>query len=260
MNKTLWSAFTRLCGLIIFTLFVIPSGAQRLEGEKKPPMYVYTVNWQVPRANRADKEKANSADKAILEKALADGTIVGYGDDENLVRQRDDFTHDNWWAAMSMAGLIKVLDQFHASPNATSPALASATESSDLIFVSRYYNWHPGPYKSAYVHVSSYKMKAGAPDDAIDMLSQTVIVPLLEKLLADSTILEYEIDTLAIHTEAPGSFWVDYIAPKPDGLDKVQAAISDTLKAHPLSGSAFDSVTDSSSHRDELLRGNGSYK
>jgi hypothetical protein len=94
-------------------------------------------------------------------------------------------------------------------------------------------------------------MKAGAPDDAIDMLSQNVIVPLLEKLLADGTILEYEIDTLAIHTEAPGSFWVDYTAPKPDGLDKVQAAISDTLKAHPLSGSAFDSVTDSSGHRDE---------
>jgi hypothetical protein len=154
-----------------------------------------------------------------------------------------------------MAGLIKVLDQFHASPNATSPALASAAESSDLIFVSRYYNWHPGPYKSAYVHVSFYRMKADAPDDAIDMLSQNISVPLLEKLLADGTILEYEIDTLAIHTEAPGSFWVDSIAPKPKGPDKVQAAISDTLKAHPLSGSAFDSVTDSSSHRDELLRG-----
>jgi hypothetical protein len=86
MNKRLWSAFTRLYGLIIFTLFVIPSGAQMSEADKKPPMFVYTANWLVPRTNWADKEKANSADKAILEKALADGTIVGYGNDENLVR------------------------------------------------------------------------------------------------------------------------------------------------------------------------------
>jgi hypothetical protein len=88
-------------------------------------------------------------------------------------------------------------------------------------------------------------MKADAPDDAIDTLSQNILVPLLEKLLADGTILEYDISTLAIHTEAPGSFWIDYITPKPEGLDKVQAAISETLKAHLLSGSALDSVTDS---------------
>jgi hypothetical protein len=223
-------------------------------------MYSYIANWQIPRANWADMDKANSADKAILDKALADGTIVGYGNDENLVHQPDGETHDNWWSAMSMAGLIKVLDQFYASPNSTSPALAGATKHWDLIFVSRYYNWHAGPYRSAYLHVSAYKMKVDAPDDAIDTLSQNMIVPLLEKLLADGTILEYEIDTLAIHTEAPGAFWISYIAPKPEGLDKVQAAISDTLKAHPLSGPAFGSMTDSSGHRDELLRGDGTYK
>jgi hypothetical protein len=94
MNKRLWSAFTTLFGLIILTLFVIPSGAQKSDTYKKPLMYVYTANWLVPRAHWADKEKANAADKAILEKALADGTIVGYGDDENLLHQRDDFTHD----------------------------------------------------------------------------------------------------------------------------------------------------------------------
>lgn len=260
MNKRLWSVLAGLCGLMMSTLCAIPSSAQMSETNKKPPMYSYVADWQIPRANWADMEKANSANKAILDKALADGTIVGYGDDENLVHQPDGETHDGWWSAMSMAGLIKVLDQFYASPNATSPALASATKHWDTIFVSRYYNWHPGPYKSAYVHVSAYKMKADAPDDAIDTLSQNMVVPLLEKLLADGTILEYEIDTLAIHTEAPGTFWIVYLAPQPEGLDKVQAAILETLKAHPLSGPAFGSMTDSSGHRDELLRGDGTYK
>jgi hypothetical protein len=36
-------------------------------------------------------------------KALADGTIVGYGNDEDLVHQAYGETHDNWWSAMSMA-------------------------------------------------------------------------------------------------------------------------------------------------------------
>jgi len=138
MNKRLWSVFAGLCGLMMLTLCAIPSGAQMSEANKKPPMYSYIANWQIPRANWADMEKANSADRAILEKALADGTIVGYGDDENLVHQPDGETHDNWWSAMSMAGLIKVLDQFYASPNSTSPALASATKHWDLIFVSQY--------------------------------------------------------------------------------------------------------------------------
>ena len=86
-----------------------------------------------------------------------------------------------------MAGLIKVLDQFYASGGTTSPALASATKHWDLVFVSKYYNWKPGAYKNAYVHVSSYKLKPDAPDDAVDMLSKQLVVPMLEKLLADGS-------------------------------------------------------------------------
>jgi hypothetical protein len=203
---------------------------------------------------------ANAADKEILEKALADGTIVGYGNDENLVHHPDGETHDNWWSAMSMAGLIKVLDQFYASGNNSSPALISATKHWDNILVSRYYNWHSGAWKNGYVHESSYKLKADAPDDAVDTLSKHMIVPLLEKLLSDGAIREYEVDTEAIHTEAPGTLWIVYVASSPEGLDAVNAALRDAMKDHPLSGQAFGSMEDYSAHRDELLRGEGIYK
>jgi hypothetical protein len=223
-------------------------------------MYSYVSNWQIPRAHWAEMDKANAADKAILDKALADGTIVGYGDDENLVHQADGETHDNWWAAMSMAGLIKVLDQFYASSNIASPVLSSATKHWDLIFVSRYYNWKPGSWKGGYVHVGSYKLKADAADDAVDTISKQLVVPLLEKLLADGTILEYEIDTQAIHTEAPGSFDIIYVAANAEGVDKVSAAVAESVKTSPLVGTAFGSITDSAGHRDELLKGSGTYK
>jgi hypothetical protein len=260
MNRRLWCVFAGICGLLMISLASIQSVAQTPEVKEKPALYSYVANWQIPRAQWGAMEKDNESNKAILDKAVADGTLVGYGNDENLVHQADGETHDSWWAAMSMAGLIKVLDQFYASGGTTSPALASATKHWDLVFISKYYNWKPGAYKNAYVHVSSYKLKPDAPDDASDMLSKQLVVPMLEKLLADGSLREYEVDTEAIHTGAPDNFWIVYVASSPEGLDKVTAAISSSLKDHPFAGPAFGAMTVSGAHRDELLRGEGTYK
>jgi hypothetical protein len=260
MNRRSLGVFTGLCLLVISTLCVLPLGAQMAEVKEKPAMYTYVANWQIPRAHWADMEKSASAQSAILDKALADGTVVGYGEDMNLVHTPDGETHDNWWSAMSMAGLVKVLGQFFAADISASPNAASPTKHWDNVYVSRYYNWHSGPYKGGYVHVSSYKLKADAPDDAVDLLSKHMIVPLLEKMLADGAIVEYEIDTMAVHTEAPGVFSVVFVTPTAEGLDTVHAAIVDAVKGHPLSGQAFGYMTDDSGHRDELLKGNGVFK
>jgi len=260
MSRTPGVVLTGLCGLAMLALFAVPAGAQTSEVKEKPPLYSYIADWQIPRAHWAEMAKANAANKAILEKALADGTIVGYGNDENLIHTADGETHDNWWSSKSMAGLVKVLDLFYASPNMASPALESATKHWDIIFVSRYYNWHPGSFKVGYTQVSAYKLKADAPEDAVDMISKNLVVPLMEKMLADGTIIEYEIDTLAVHTEAPGSFWISYVTPSPEGFDKVNAGIRESLKASPLAGPAFGSMTESKGHRDELIRGEGTFK
>jgi hypothetical protein len=196
----------------------------------------------------------------MMEKALADGTIIGYGDDMNLIHTAEGPTHDNWWSAMSMAGILNVLDQIYKSGGATSPVLASATKHYDGLYVSHYYNWHSGSWKDVYTREASYKLKADAPDDAIEMLSKNMIGPLMEKMLADGVIHEYEIDTEAVHTEAPGTFAVIYIAASAEGLDKVDAAIRESLKANPLRGPAFGSMVDFSAHRDSLVRTNATYK
>ena len=85
-------------------------------------------------------------------------------------------------------------------------------------------------------------------------------MPLLEKLLADGSIVEYEIDTEAIHTEAPGTFWVDVISPNADGLDKLNAALRERAKANPLGGPAFESMVESTAHRDSLSSSTVTYK
>jgi len=153
-----------------------------------------------------------------------------------------------------------VLDQFYKQGSVATPVLISSTKHEDAIFVSRYYNWHSGSWKDAYTRVASYKLKADAPNDAIETLSKNLFVPLLEKLLADGAIHEYEIDTESIHTDDPAIFWVAVIAANAEGLDKFNAAVRDLQKTNPLGGPAIGSMVDFTSHRDYLSRTNATFK
>jgi hypothetical protein len=260
MNRKMWRAFALVCALALAAVWATPAGAQMSEIKEKPRMYSYISFWNIPRAQWGEMEKADAADQKILDKALANGTIVGYGNDLNLVHEPDGATHDGWWSAMSMAGVLNVLEQFYKSGSPTSPVLASATKHWDSIYVSRYYNWHAGSWKDVYTHGSAFKLKPHAPDEALDTLSKNLFVPLMEKMLAQGAIHEYEIDTEAIHTESPGTFWVFYLAANADALDKVSAAVRETMKANPLESPAFDSMIDYSAHRDYLVRTNATYK
>jgi len=260
MNRNSWRFLAVLCAFAAVAVCAVPACAQAAEVKEKPPMYSYVAFWNIPRAQWADMEKNNLADQKVLDKAVASGTIVGYGDDMNLIHQPDGASHDDWWSAMSMAGLLNVLDQFYKSGTPTAPVLANATKHWDQIYVSRYYNWHSGTWKDVYTHASSYKLKPDAPADAVDTLSKSLIVPLMEKLLAEGAIHEYEVDTEAIHTESPDTFYIFYVAAHAEALDKANAALRDAIKANPLSTPAFNSGVDFSAHRDSLVRTSATYK
>jgi hypothetical protein len=259
MNNRCRTLFVGVCALALAAVWSAPARAQS-EVKEKPAMYSYVANWAIPRAQWGEMEKSNAPNEKILSKALADGTLVGYGSDETLVHEVDGETHDNWWSATSMAGLMKVLEQFYSSGTATSPVLASATKHWDNIYVSHYYNWHPGTFKNGYTHVGVYKLKKDAPDDAVGALSKNIVAPLLDKLVADGTLHEYEVDEKAVHTTAPGMFVIVYICSSAEGLDKVNAAIRDAVKANPLMGPAFGSMVDDSGHRDGLYLTTATYK
>ena len=259
MHRCIFRVIAVLCALSLLEICAAPAVAQS-DVKEKPPMYTYVGNWAIPRAQWGEMEKANTADQPTYEKAFKAGTLVGYGNDVTIVHQGDGQTHDEWWSAMSMAGLLNVLEQFYASGSATSSALSSATKHWDGIYVSRYYNWKPGSYKNAYTRVATYKLKPDAPNDAVEMLSKTLFVPYFEKLLAEGSIVEYEIDTEAIHTDNPSIFAAVFIAANAEGLDKANAALQTLTKANPLVGPAIGSMVDFSAHRDELARTNATYK
>ena len=236
----------------------LPLHAQSMEVKEKPAMYSYVANWQMPRAKWAEFEKPGQASDKLLSQALGSGALVAYGVDKVEVHSAEGATHDSFWSAMSMAGVLDMLDSLSKGP--PDILLQSATKHTDGIYVSHFYNWKSGTYKGAYTHVSYYKLKAAAPSHAVETVSKNFIVPLMEKLLADGSIIEYEVDKEAIHTESPAGFWVDYITPNSAGLDKVNAALGQAIKTSAFAGSAFDAMVESADHRDYLSHSNVTYK
>src|SRR5260221_7140318 len=116
------------------------AGAQTGVVKERPLLYKYASYWTFPRSHWGDVDKENAtSNQEILAPALADGTLVGYGDDENQVHFAEGFTHANWWQANSRADVMKVLEAFHKSGGSSPPLLASATQP-----------WEPGFARPSY--------------------------------------------------------------------------------------------------------------
>lgn len=260
MNQKWWSGVASLLVLAAGAVVSGQASAQTAELKEKPPMYTYVAYWNIPRGQWAEMAKSDAVDEKLMEKAFASGTIVAYGNDINLVHEPDGATHDGWWSATSLAGVLNVLEQAYSSGSATAPVLSTATKHWDNILVTRYYNWHSGSWKGVYTRAATYTLKKDAPANAVEQLTRTLIGPLLEKTLAEGAIHEWEVDTEAIHTANPNTFFVFYIAANAEGLDKVNAALTEVLKANPLDGPAFGSMVDMTVHRDGLARTNATYK
>ncbi len=110
------------------------------------------------------------------------------------------------------------------------------------MYVSRFYHWRSGSWQGACTHGEIYQLKPDAPHAAVEMLSKTTLVPMVEQLLADGTIIAYAVDATAIHTQSPDMFAVVYITLNAEGLGQVDAALRETVKHHPLIGPALDAM------------------
>jgi hypothetical protein len=231
--------------------------------QEKPPLYRYVSYWTFPQAHWADVGKYNdTSNRDVLAPALAAGTIVGYGNDENQVHTIEGFTHDTWWQADSIAGLMKVLEAFRKGGDSDSPLLVSSTRHWDQIYISNSYNWKAGSWKGAYGYAGTYKLKTDAPDpdDAVRTLS-SFYVPVFEKLLADGTIVEYEIDREMIYTaDSRPQLHFSFVMPSAEGLDKFRAALGAALDENSLIGPAFGSMMVNFTPQRDFVRVDATYK
>jgi hypothetical protein len=236
----------------IAALWASPTRAQATDDKEKAPVYTYVSQWAVPRADWATYEKGISATKQLMDKLVADGTLVDYGWFKNLVHQEGTPTHGDWFSATSVGNVMKALNALMAQ-GATAGPDKSLNESRhwDYLLVSRQYGKHSGTFENSYLRVGSYKAKHGE-GETVEKALNSYIIPRLEKLLADGAIHFYAVSREAIHTDDPAEFDVVVITNGAAGLDKFYESLDAAAKANPTGGPAFASATEGSAHRDSL--------
>jgi hypothetical protein len=228
------------------------SAAAQSAAAEKPAVYTYVAEWAVPRAMWAEYQKQEDGELDAMKKAVADGTIVSFGEFAVLNHQEGAPTHGSWFSATSMANLMKVLEARRSVPAATSPVLA-ASKHWDYILSSTNHNGHSGTFTNGYLRVGRWPAKAGGNDQDGKIL-KTTIVAVLEKLFADGALHSYTIDEENVHSEDPGTMFVVFVANGAEGLDKFNAAVDDLRKNNPVGAAAYGTLVEAHGHRDTVAR------
>ena len=244
----------RALGYVCLLILVAVAAGARLRAQtvESKPTYTYVAQWIVPRAQWADMVKIDDQERPLLDKLVADGTIVDYGTFANVIHHEDEPTHGSWFTATSEGNLMKALEAIYAQGTTTAPVLA-ASKHWDFILISRAHNAHSGHYEGAYLVGSSWDVKPGE-GHAFQELVKGRLIPIYEKLLADGVVVSYAMDTEAYHTDKPGRVSFVFTTADAAGLDKVDQALDAAFDKDPEIGPAIRSLTDGKEHRDFLLR------
>jgi hypothetical protein len=228
-----------------------PAQAQGLDGGK-PAIYTYVAEWAVPRDQWRDYAKVNADERETMDKLVADGTLIGYGEFAVLLHQEGHPTHGSWFTATSRAGLLKALEAILRLPQVTFPVL-NQSKHWDFLMVSRMHGARPGKFQGGYLSGGGFDVKPGQEKAFNDLMKKT-IEPIVAKLLAEGVVASYSVDYEEFHSETPGRVTFVYTTTDAAGVDKVEDAIVSAFMSDPALESAAQATVDWKGHRDFLAR------
>jgi hypothetical protein len=234
------------CALAL-ALFVGAAPAQAPEQTH----YTFVSWWAVPRAQWNDFEKSEDQTNAILERLVADGTLVAWGASAVLVHTENGYTHANWFISTTQGGITKTLEALRTSSR--QQALANATKHEDAFLHCVAHGGKTGRANNGIIRVSFWRAKPGRGED-VEKFFKKYIQPDLDAGVADGSILMYNFDSQQIHTDAPGGYNLAVVYASGDGLDKTAALLAAHAKEDPAVGEGFGSMLENQAHRDSLGR------
>ena len=245
----------RILGLIVALLvvFSVPIALSQMEqGEQR--VYTYVSQFQVPRANWAQyAENTEKTFVPIVEKLMADGTLIGWSTFETIVHTPDGYTHGSAWSSNSIAGLMKVLDEVRKS--GPTPGQISSTRHEDLLMQSTMYHAAgSGSGTSGYARVICQMEKPGKPGDYAAALKK-YLWPTFEEQVKKGAATSFALDEQYVNTgpQSLRCLVIDY--PNAEGMDKWAAAINATLgKLSQADREALFGSTVPDSRRDFMFR------
>jgi hypothetical protein len=238
-----------LLAVVVLAVILVPVALPQME--PPPVVYTYVSQFQIPRANWAEyAEDTEKSFVAVMDKAMADGTIVSWSTFEHVVHTPDGFTHGAAWSSNSLAGLMKVLDEARkAGPR---PGQVAATRHEDYLMQTTMYRVGSGT--PAYLRVVCSNAKADKPGDYAAALKK-YLVPTFDDLVKKGAATYYGLDEQYVNNDAPSMRCLVINYPNAEGMDKWAAAINATLgKMNSAEREAFASTTVADSRRDIMAR------
>ena len=240
-----------VCSLVVLALAAGPAQAQGPDGGKSA-VYTYVAEWAVPRDQWRDYAKVNADERDTMDKLVADGTLIGYGEFAVLLHQEGQPTHGSWFSATSRAGLLKTLEAIYKLPQVTFPVL-NQSKHWDFFMVSRMHGEKSGKFQGGYLSGGGFDVKPGQEKAFHDLMKKT-IEPIVAKLLAEGVVTSYSMDNEEFHSETPGRVTFVYTTTDAAGVDKVEDAIVSAFMSDPALESAAQATVDWKGHRDFLAR------
>ncbi len=225
-------------------LLALPAMAQ------EAPVYTFVAHWNVPRAQWAEFTAfGEESVRPVLERMLANGTIVSWGLSTTVVHRENGTTHETWWAATSIAGIERAREELRKLP---SSAVLAGAKHHDHLSESLIHRGSTTDTTSGYLYISVYKVRPGRGQDWL-RLWEKYFKPTYDELLDNGTILSYEVSSDHVHTDDPRTRIVVHIVPSADAEDKVNAALTAVFeKDRTAIIAAFSAVSIRSEHRDHF--------
>ena len=233
-------------------VFLLLSCLALAQQPAEPPVFTYVAEWTIARADWDQFNKTfEQSSRPILDRLLANGTIIGYGSFATYVHEADAPTHGDWWSASSLANIEKARAELIKA--AVNPAMAAAKHR-DYLLRSIFHKGSmvkPGP---GFLVVSESQVQAGKGADW-RQLWEKYTKPVYDQLVADGTITQYSVDVEQVHTQDPGTRYIWYTTSGADGVDKVGAALNAAAQARGEQeqrtiGLQMQAVTNGAAHRD----------
>ncbi|GAC1622135.1 MAG: hypothetical protein NVS9B13_14530 [Candidatus Acidiferrum sp.] len=252
----------RIIGLfaVAVLVFTVPTALSQMEKEQH--VYTYVSQFQVPRAHwAAFAEDSEKTTVPIFQRLMADGTITGWGNFENIVHTQDGMTNGTWWTSPSLAGITRVLDELRKE--GPRPGQVAATKHEDLLMrtVFSHTATASGAASGAgtgYLRVVCSLTQPGKADEFTAAIKKYV-VPTVEDQIKKGNVTYYGMDQQYVVT-GPGSMRCTVANfPNAEAMNKWADALNSTMdKMSPEDHKGWDAAiaatTVPDSRRDMLAR------
>lgn len=239
--------------IILIALLVIPSGVAQQSPQAipaTPRTFRFISEWKVPRKSiqvfAAELEKNV---RPILQRMMQDEIVFDYGTYMTIIKEDDGSTNGYWFEIPTMAALQKVLDELAKLP--PSAIGDSAIKQHDYLLRNHLRVAKPSSGSNGYLYFHSSLIQPGKSAQWRQWWDRYQR-PRYEKYLADGLITMYEFDSGEMHTMDPNWWYLVWVSPTADALDKMNLIKGAQFTLEERGD--FEAVVVAGSHRDYFAR------